>query len=55
MVNKRMGRPPKPNTQKKSKTVQVRMTGAEYRRLAEEAKKAGLRVSELVRRKAKGE
>jgi hypothetical protein len=46
---KRMGRPLKPETQKKSRLVQLRMSGAEYRKLAEKAKKAGLSISEFLR------
>ena len=46
---KRMGRPPKPKGQKKSRLVQLRMSGAEYRKLVEKAKAKGQTVSEFLR------
>lgn len=45
-----MGRPLKPETQKKSRLVQLRMSSAEYRKLAAKAKAKGLTVSEFLRR-----
>jgi hypothetical protein len=55
MVSKRMGRPPKLKAERKTKTVRLRMSAAEHRRLEELAKAEGLTVSEFLRRKAKGE
>jgi hypothetical protein len=54
-VKKRMGRPPKTKAERRTKTVQLRMSGAEYRKLADKAEAAGLSVSEFLRRKAKGD
>jgi len=54
-MKKRMGRPPKPKAERKSKTVRLRMSGAEHKKLEELAEAAGLSVSEFLRRKAKGE
>lgn len=53
-MKKRMGRPPKPKTQKKSKLVQLRVSSAEHRTLKEKADAAGLSVSEFLRQQAKG-
>jgi len=50
-----MGRPPKSKSERKTKTVRLRMSGAEHKELEELAKAAGLSVSEYLRRKAKGE
>jgi predicted HicB family RNase H-like nuclease len=47
---KRMGRPLKTG-KPLTKRVEVRMSEAEYRKLAEKAKAAGLSVSEFLRRK----
>ena len=44
-----MGRPPKPETERRSERVELRMSKAEYRKLTEKAKKAGLSVSEFLR------
>jgi predicted HicB family RNase H-like nuclease len=52
-MKKRMGRPPKPKAQKKSKLVQLRVSSAEHRRLKEKADAAGLSVSEFLRQQAK--
>lgn len=52
-MKKRMGRPPKPKAQKKSKIVQLRMSSAAHRKLAAKAKAAGLSVSEFLRQRAK--
>jgi predicted HicB family RNase H-like nuclease len=46
---KRMGRPPKPEAKRLSKMVPVRMSGADYRKLAAKAKAKGLSVSEFLR------
>ena len=51
-MKKRMGRPPKPKAQKKTKLVQLRMSSAEHRKLAAKAKAAGLSLSEFLRRHA---
>jgi len=50
-----MGRPPKPKAERKTKTVRLRMSAAEHRRLEELAKAEGLTASEFLRRKMKGE
>jgi len=52
-MKKRMGRPPKSKFERRSRTVRLRMSGAEYRKLAEKAKAAGLSVSEFLRECAK--
>jgi predicted DNA binding CopG/RHH family protein len=52
-MKKRMGRPPKPKAQKKSKLVQLRVSSAEDRRLKEKADAAGLSVSEFLRLQAR--
>jgi hypothetical protein len=54
-MSKRMGRPPKPKAERKSKMLRVRMSAAEYRALEQKAEAAGLSVSEFLRSKAKGE
>jgi hypothetical protein len=53
MTKKRMGRPPKPKSERRSRTVRLRMSSPEYRKLAEKAKRAGLNVSEFLRQQAK--
>jgi len=50
-----MGRPPKPKAERKTKTVKLRMSNAEHRKLEALANAEGLTVSEFLRRKAKGE
>ena len=50
-----MGRPPKPKAERKTKTVKLRMSNAEHRKLEALANAEGLTVSEILRRKAKGE
>jgi predicted HicB family RNase H-like nuclease len=52
-VKKRMGRPPKLKSERRSRTLRLRMSDVEYRRLAEKAKAAGLSVSEFVRERTK--
>jgi len=52
-MKKRMGRPPKAESERRSKMVKLRMSGAEYRKLAEKAKAAGLSVSEFLRERTK--
>jgi predicted HicB family RNase H-like nuclease len=54
-MKKRMGRPPKPRAERKTRTVRLRMSSAEHKKLEELAKAEGLSVSEFLRRKAKGE
>jgi predicted HicB family RNase H-like nuclease len=44
-----MGRPPKPEAEKKAKVVQLRLTEKEHRGLAAKAKAAGVSVSEFLR------
>lgn len=46
-----MGRPPKPVAERKGKRLELRLTSAEYRKLAAKAKEAGLSVSEFLRSK----
>jgi hypothetical protein len=53
MAKKRTGRPPKPKSERRSRTVRLRVSGAEYRELAEKAKQAGLSVSEFLRQQVK--
>jgi hypothetical protein len=53
MKKSRMGRPPKPKAERKSKLIQLRISRAEHKRLEELAKAEGLSVSEFLRRKAK--
>jgi hypothetical protein len=48
-----MGRPPKPRSERKSRTVRLRMSGAEYRKLTEKAKAANLTISEFLRERGK--
>lgn len=52
-VKKRMGRPPKAKAERKSRMVRLRMSDADYRRLEEKAKRAGLSVSEFLRQQTK--
>lgn len=51
---KRMGRPPKPATERKSTVLRIRLTAAEYRRLERKARKQGLTVSEYARLRLEG-
>ncbi len=44
-----MGRPPKPEAQRKTRLVQLRLSEDEYRKLAKKAKAKGLTVSEFLR------
>ena len=48
---KRMGRPPKPSTERRRVFVGIRLTNDEHRKLLASAKRAGLSFSEYVRRK----
>jgi hypothetical protein len=48
-MKKRMGRPPKAKSERKSRMVRLRMSAAEYRKVEEKAKAAGLSVSEFLR------
>jgi predicted HicB family RNase H-like nuclease len=50
-----MGRPPKRTSEKRSKTVRLRISAAEHRKLSEKAKAAGLSVSEFLRRATEGD
>jgi hypothetical protein len=49
-VKKRMGRPVDPKIGRRSRTVRLRMSELEYKRLAGKAKRAGLSVSEFLRK-----
>lgn len=49
MTKKLMGRPPKPEAQRKSRMIRLRISATEYRKLAGKAKAAGLSVSEFLR------
>ncbi len=51
-AKKKMGRPPKPPAERRSKVVPLRMSAAEYRKLVRQAKGRGLSISEYLRRKA---
>jgi hypothetical protein len=53
-MKKRMGRPPKQKTQRKSRLVQLRMSHEEYRKIADKAKRAGMSVSEFLRQCGEG-
>jgi predicted HicB family RNase H-like nuclease len=44
-----MGRPEKPEAQKKTRVVQLRLTEKEHKGLAAKAKAAGVSVSEFLR------
>jgi hypothetical protein len=55
MVKKRMGRPPKPKTERRSKRVELRMSQAEYQEVEKKARAQGLTVSEFLRSKTKGD
>jgi len=44
-----MGRPPKPKAELRRERVELRMSKAEYRKLEEKAKAAGVTVSEFLR------
>lgn len=46
----RTGRPPKPAAERRDVVLRHRLTKAEYRKLCAAAKKAGLSVSEYVRK-----
>jgi hypothetical protein len=48
-MKKRMGRPPKPKSERKSRMVRLRMSDAEYRKLEQKAKAKGQSVSEFLR------
>jgi hypothetical protein len=48
-MKKRMGRPPKPKSERKARMVRLRMSEAEYRKLEQKAKAKGLSVSEVLR------
>lgn len=50
MAKKRMGRPPKAKSERRSRTVKLRMSSSEYRKLREKAKAAGLSLSEFLRK-----
>jgi hypothetical protein len=52
-VKKRMGRPLDPKIGRRSRTVRLRMSELEYRKLAAKAKAAGLSISEFVRERTK--
>jgi hypothetical protein len=54
-MKKRMGRPPKPKAERRTETVQLRMSRAELKELEEKAKAAGISVSEFLRQKVKGD
>jgi hypothetical protein len=54
-MKKRMGRPLKTQGQPLTERVELRMSKAEYRKVAEKAKAAGLSVSEYLRRIVAGE
>ena len=49
----KMGRPRKAKSERRSRTVRLRMSSSEYRKLAERAKAAGITVSEFLRQCAK--
>jgi hypothetical protein len=44
-----MGRPPKPESQRKTRLVQLRLSDAEYRKLRDKAKEKAMTVSEFLR------
>ena len=46
---KPMGRPPKPEDEVLSETVQVRLARGDYEKLGAEARRCGLTVSEYLR------
>jgi uncharacterized protein (DUF1778 family) len=48
-MKKRMGRPPKPKSERKARMVRLRMSEAEYRSLEQKAKAKGQTVSEFLR------
>jgi len=50
----KMGRPPKPPAEKMSHRVCVRLTPEQYRRLRDEAKKAGLSISAYIQSRLEG-
>jgi len=50
-----MGRPPLPKTKRRSRIVKLRLSAAEYRKLAKLAAAEGLSVSAFLRRCAKGD
>jgi len=49
MKKRKVGRPAKPVSERKSRMVRLRMSEAEYRKLEAKAKKAGQTVSEFLR------
>jgi hypothetical protein len=49
-----MGRPPKPESERRSILLNLRVTGAERKRLVAEAKRRGLSISDLMRKKLLG-
>lgn len=51
---KRMGRPPKPASERLSETLRPRITKEEHRKIRAAARKAGLTLSEFIRRKLLG-
>jgi len=48
-LKKRMGRPPKPKSERKTRLLQLRLSDAEYRQLVAKAKARGLTVSQFLR------
>ena len=48
-MKKRMGRPPKPERERRSIRVELRVSAAEYRKIERKAKARGLSVSEFLR------
>jgi uncharacterized protein (DUF1778 family) len=48
-MKKRMGRPPKTKTERKTRMVRLRMSDEEYRKLEAKAKAKGQTVSEFLR------
>lgn len=50
-MKKRMGRPPKPANKRLSETLRPRISKDEHRKIKAAARRAGLSVSEYIRRK----
>lgn len=50
-MKKRMGRPPKPASERLSETLRPRITKDEHRKIRAAARQAGLTTSEYIRRK----
>jgi len=48
---RKMGRPPKPPAEKMSHRVCVRLTPEQYRRLLDQAKKAGVSISVFIQKR----